>query len=1455
MNTMSVKKVSMLVAAAFAMPPVFAAGITLTDTPFVTEGSISVRSNLMFILDNSGSMAWDFLPDWVSTNQAGSPPSYCKGTSGKVDGISTLQGAAGVTAMHCCLQSDGTATDDNCLNNASTMQYPLPPFLSSDFNAIYYNPTITYEIPKKYDGSLMATPSFTLADRNGFNSSTTDTVNLSSGLNEIAWCSDTGLTDCLRNGDYVLPGTVSGTLYQYPKMVKATGTASVATSPTTIESGRSIGAHYYVIVPGAYCTTKKLTNCSTRWGKDSVWKFPARLRWCNSAELKTTDDPATTSVKESCQALKTANHKYPLYPGVMIKDGSAKARILIDSVTRNTTVNISDLKVGNSSGPDLVQTNISYYTNSSSSTTRRNGLRDQMVARINASGTGFTAIATDTGEFEVSAPAGTTYNNASFFPNVTGGSFSWNASSAKFDNSGGTPERAPGKWHRIDLTGSGTFGSLYVNTTTGAVSTTGGTGKYQFLDKTTRKDCSAGNCDADKERQNFANWWTYYSTRMQMMKSAVALSFQTIDDKVRTGYFTINNADMSSNTSVAGGLNIDDFDTAWKQKWYEKILKEGASGGTPLRAALSYAGRMYGGILSDISNMKDPVQYSCQKNFTILSTDGYWNGSGGIKLDGSAIGSDIDGDGTDATLADIAQYYYTTDLRGAPGTSCNNPASNNIGGTGTSGANFTNLCDKDDVPPSPPDDNNTKQHMVVSTIGLGIDGVMQHRKNYTQTPSSDDLPDDYQAVVSQSGADPAQGICSWQTSGACKWPVAGTNKQENIDDLWHAAVNSKGTYEKATNPNELRESIESLLMKIKATTGAAAAATTSNPNVTTGDNFVFSSSFRTVDWYGELVRQAMDPSSGVISPTIDWSLQQKMDAVGERSGTNGVFTFDKDATDGRKAFTYSGLNSTDDAKCAPPVDEKGCFNAPRISTWSQWGSLNTTQQTDAAGNNLVSFLKGDTAFEGTLYRNREHTLGDIVSSEAIYLGRYLYSYDSSWYPSNGTARAHQTVFLAANDGMLHAVDANSGNPRWSYMPSMVLPNLYKLADTSYKTNHRYFIDGSPVAGDINYGGLKTILVTGLAGGGPGYFALDVSDPATPKALWEFRKRDAASCVTDPGIQRVGKVIYDCDLGHSFGNPVVAKVNGTWVVMVTSGYNNHTDGGDGKGYLYILNAYTGEPVGPKKISTLTGDTTTPSGLSKIAAWADNAMTENIVQYVYGGDYLGNLWRFDVVNGGTPKKLKSFPNQPITAKPELGVVTGGGKEKYVVFLPTGSLIGANDLSNTDQQSFYAIWDAERNNMTVPSTLVNQPITGGATSDHSSTACNSVFDDHNNLGWKIDFPVAKERGTSDPTLVFGTLVFSTNAPVSTSVCNPSGFESWVWNIDYQCGGTVTTVSGSTTVAATHYTGMSTRPNVVVLPSGTVKSITRVSGEKVENMVTEVRISGKAGPLRKISWRELTK
>jgi len=157
----------------------------------------------------------------------------------------------------------------------------------------------------------------------------------------------------------------------------------------------------------------------------------------------------------------------------------------------------------------------------------------------------------------------------------------------------------------------------------------------------TRTDCAADPCTHSEEMTNFANWWAYYRTRMQAMKTAASLAFQPISSSFRVGYMSINNNTGSDFQNIGG------FSVAQKKAWYDKLFAAVPNNATPLRKALANAGRLYAGRLTTLRGVSvvDPVQFYCQANVTILSTDGYWNFDAGFRWNGTTAIGDQDGPG------------------------------------------------------------------------------------------------------------------------------------------------------------------------------------------------------------------------------------------------------------------------------------------------------------------------------------------------------------------------------------------------------------------------------------------------------------------------------------------------------------------------------------------------------------------------------------------------------------------------------------------------------------------------------------------------------------------------------------------------------------------------------------------------------------------------------------------
>ncbi|KQV61628.1 MULTISPECIES: pilus assembly protein [unclassified Duganella] len=912
-----------------------------------------------------------------------------------------------------------------------------------------------------------------------------------------------------------------------------------------------------------------------------------------------------------------------------------------------------------------------------------------------------------------------------------------------------------------------------------------------------RSDCAGATCTYAEEMSNFANWFAWYRTRTQMTKSAIGQAFKDVrgtpvstdpDDSAylhaRIGLTTINNP-------IA--LNIENFDTTQKESFYTNLYSFDPLGGTPLRNSLDSLGKMYMGTST---TYRDPVQYSCQKNFTILATDGYWNdGYSGVGDTDGAAGVSLpsrDALKTGNTLADVAYYYYHTDLRSSCTTK--DVCTDNVA---PSGAN----ADVDDVA--------QHQHMTTFTIGLGVDGTLTYDPNY-KTNSSGDYFNIKQGVT--------------------RWPAPSSNSPETIDDLWHSAVNGRGTYFSTRDPEALEGGLRRALRSIDSVTGNGAAAATSALQPTAGDNFIYVATYRTVKWDGDVSGYSINLSTGAVSTTPLWQaeplLRNKIAAAGN-SDSRVIYT----ANGTTRTLFASGTGGLTAAQLA-------LFDTSRLSQASEWSA---TQRTAATPASLVNYLRGQDRNEDQdrtvaygayerLYRDREKALGDIVHSQPIYVKAPPYNFSDDGYLEYKAANVDRqpTLYAASNDGMLHAFDGETGEERWAYVPPAVLPDMWRLADANYGSQHRYYLDGPLTMSDAKINGSwKTILIGAMGKGGRGYYAVDVTDPADPRPLWNYTANDNPR------------------MGYSFGTAFITKMaNGTWVAVLASGYNNVPEGtkyagADGRGYIFILDLASGTLL--KTISTGVGSTANPSGLARINVRSPDFTTNNTAIGAYGGDLTGVMWRFNL-EAGTATKLAEFADKPIMVAPAMGEI----QDKFAVFYGTGRYLGQGDLDDTGTQTIFGIKDDGSTTVTASSPLVSQTVT---TSGTTRSITNAAVEWNTKMGWRVDLPDTGERVTIAPQLFLGTLVFSSTVP-SVSACQPGGY-GWLYQIDYRTGGNVQTNIPAGLKYATPIVGTS----VVKLPSGT-PLIYPVGASKGIGVPAVMRLGppGDNDAKVRVLWREIS-
>lgn len=920
---------------------------------------------------------------------------------------------------------------------------------------------------------------------------------------------------------------------------------------------------------------------------------------------------------------------------------------------------------------------------------------------------------------------------------------------------------------------------------------------YTGEGRTNRTDCaqaSLGICTYDEEIQNFANWYQYYRSRILSARAGIGRAFVDQSDRMRVGFGAINKGStavdgVNTGTVIQGvrrfsGTNRDGFFA----NLYDHLIP---NQGTPLRTALDDAGQYFSrtdneGPWGERPGFNDTTPHlECRQSYTILMTDGYWSGGSGNRA--STAGARLNVDGTDGavisapdgstfqyvagppysdsysnTLADVAMYYWSRDLRP--------DLANRV---------FTS-----------PQNEAFWQHMVTFGVGLGVTGSIAPATAWAavETGSAIAWPDTSETVGNCSGA-------------ACA---------ARLDDLLHAAVNSRGGFFSASDPETFARELSDVLTNIVSRVEAAGTAAATSSAVLQTDTLLYTASFRSTDWSGTLVAREVQPSGAL--GVLKFDTEQRLNTT--PAADRNIFTLKDDGTGIALNWTLLGDDQQDALDVNPSATATTATGADRI----QW-----LRGVEHAG------LRGRT--ESGITRK----IGSLIGSDPQFMFRRdfgssrLPGTEGSSYRTFRDSTAYKqrpdVIFVGSNGGMLHAfhagtpfiddpndlntppakiMDPDGGKELFAYVPSELLLPRAGSSDTHAQINelmipeydHRYFVDGTATWRDAYVSGSwKTVLVGTMGAGGRTVFALDVTDPesfSTSKIMWEFGYADV-DC--DAGVTACREV------GYGISQPSIARLtNGTWAAIFGNGYNSASH----QAKLFIVELATGELI--NMIDTGVGDAASPNGLAPAAVtvWPADPNSPFSVTRAYAGDLQGNMWRFDLTGSMGYARLFSATDsggaaQPITARPTLAPYPGDSG-KVIVTFGTGSFFRATDNNTTQTQSLYGVFDttAGQSNL-ARSDLQSQTIVTNGTAVTLGTAPNQRTYPAGTLrtlssnaittqqGWVVNLPATGERAISEAT--FPSSLIRTRVRFSTMVPNQdpcsSGREGFLMDFDLLTGG----------------------------------------------------------------------
>ena len=374
-----------------------------------------------------------------------------------------------------------------------------------------------------------------------------------------------------------------------------------------------------------------------------------------------------------------------------------------------------------------------------------------------------------------------------------------------------------------------------------------------------------------EERQNFANWFTYYRRREFVAKNALAHVIKGLS-QVRVGIYGINKKVVLplADVNVTQGAVVSDATNTL----LEKLYPYQSAGGTPLKGGLKTTGSYFRDNTGTLDTKTGPLPYgtaadgaSCQQSFTIILTDGYYDDLG-TTLDGNSDG-DNGAPYADAhadSLADIAMYYYETDL---------NALSNQV--------------------PKNKYDWATHQHMATYAVAFGVSGTLN--------------PADYDADFRHK-----------ITKNLIQWTVPSSSyKPEAVDDLWHATVNGRGKFFNAGNPMALTSALNELMNAISEILVGSSSSVTVNGDYLYGkvgsNTFIYQALYSSKDgeWTGDVKAYPVDAVTGaVLANAPKWSAAEQLEVkewdkrlIATFDGAGGVPFLEGTLSDSQRAVLGS----------------------------------------------------------------------------------------------------------------------------------------------------------------------------------------------------------------------------------------------------------------------------------------------------------------------------------------------------------------------------------------------------------------------------------------------------------------------------------------------------------------------------------------------------------------------
>lgn len=379
------------------------------------------------------------------------------------------------------------------------------------------------------------------------------------------------------------------------------------------------------------------------------------------------------------------------------------------------------------------------------------------------------------------------------------------------------------------------------------------------------------------------------------------------------------------------------------------------------------------------------------------------------------------------------------------------------------------------------------------------------------------------------------------------------------------------------------------------------------------------------------------------------------------------------------------------------------------------------------------------------------------------------------------------LFVSTNDGMLHALDAKSGEEYFTFMPAeqaaMAAERYSQPALDADNDRTTYGLDSSwtvwrqPDPDNLTKVE-KVYLYGGMRRGGRNYYALDVSNKTTPRWLWRIRGGN-------------GDFV---EMGQTWSAPTLGQVmlndKPVPVLIFGGGYSpfdHDTQGefsasGDVMGNaIYVVNAYTGGLLwkvtrggssgGLARSSHSDMKWSIPGAISAV-----DINFDGFTDYLYAADLGGQVFRVDLNNqnagaSGLVKRVVTLAQLGDGAGGDAGrrrfyeapaITLGQKNDEWMLRVALGSGYRAHPLDTAADEYFFAIDDTSVLADKAPDDIITDSylldVTSDASPDESSL--------NNTSGWMIELTGEGEKVLSSPAIIQNTIYFTTYLPDTGSL-----------------------------------------------------------------------------------------